>query len=241
MLPKYLGAISINTAEKWIERSSIPPPLMNEPKVIWLASYPRSGNTLLRTILWHCFGLCSASVYPNDLGGKKVLENYVGHIELRPDRGFNFPPDALPLVKTHELPTDDNPAIYVVRDGRAASVSLWEFYGKSISLETILVGKHRFGTWSAHLAAWKPWERPGTLLIKYEDIADDLTSVLEKISSFTSRAIVKKQIPDRETLAMSDGRWVRGKSDWASKISDDQLTLCHRINGEMLRKLGYLR
>jgi len=31
--------------------------------MIWLASYPRSGNTLLRVILKHCFGLSSQSVY----------------------------------------------------------------------------------------------------------------------------------------------------------------------------------
>ena len=42
--------------------------------VVWLASYPRSGNTFLRTILWHCFGLRSASVYPKDLGGNRALE-----------------------------------------------------------------------------------------------------------------------------------------------------------------------
>ena len=35
--------------------------------MIWIASYPRSGNTFLRTILWHCFGLKSASIYPQDL------------------------------------------------------------------------------------------------------------------------------------------------------------------------------
>jgi len=45
---------------------------MNQKDIIWLASYPRSGNTYLRTMLWHCFGLRSASIYPNDLGGNKL-------------------------------------------------------------------------------------------------------------------------------------------------------------------------
>ena len=54
---------------------------MISPGVVWLASYPRSGNTFLRTILWQCFGLRSASIYPKDLGSKKALEDYVGHIE----------------------------------------------------------------------------------------------------------------------------------------------------------------
>ena len=50
-------------------------------RIVWVASYPRSGNTMLRTVLWHCLGLRTASVYPNDLGGNKDLEDYVGHIE----------------------------------------------------------------------------------------------------------------------------------------------------------------
>jgi hypothetical protein len=37
-----------------------------DPPVTWLASYPRSGNTLLRTILKQCFGLSSQSVYPDE-------------------------------------------------------------------------------------------------------------------------------------------------------------------------------
>ncbi len=49
---------------------------MKNPQVIWLASYPRSGNTLLRTVLYQCFGIQSASVYPNDLGGNKALQSY---------------------------------------------------------------------------------------------------------------------------------------------------------------------
>jgi hypothetical protein len=52
-----------------------------ELKPIFLASYPRSGNTYLRTILNHCFDLKSASIYPNDLGGNATLEKFVGHIE----------------------------------------------------------------------------------------------------------------------------------------------------------------
>ena len=50
-------------------------------KVTWLASYPRSGNTYLRTILFNCFGIKTASIYPNDLGGNKTLENFVNSKE----------------------------------------------------------------------------------------------------------------------------------------------------------------
>lgn len=218
---------------------------LNKTNIIWLASYPRSGNTLLRTILWHCFGLRSASPYPEDLGGNKDLKNYIGHLDISelefvgPDQQIRFPGNAMLLFKTHQLTSDNNPAIYVVRDGRAACVSLWQFYRGQVSLEAVIAGQHIFGAWANHLAAWKPWERPNTLFIKYEEMTDDLPHVLEKISVFLKHDIVKNEIPDRDTVASLEGRWVRSKSDWRSNMSDTQLEIFDKINGEMLRKLGY--
>lgn len=213
---------------------------MNNPGIIWLASYPRSGNTLLRTVLWHCFGLRSASVYPNDLGGRQALANYVGHIDQGPNQPIRFQLGGLPLLKTHEPPPDDHPAIYVVRDARAASASLWQFYEKKIPMQAIIAGQHRFGTWSNHVLAWQPWARPNTLLIKYEDMVSDLPVVLIKISTFLDRQTLASQIPDRNTVADIDGQWVRTKSDWRSQITDVQLAQCNEVNQAMLQKLGYL-
>ena len=67
-------------------------------KPIWLTSYPRSGNTLVRTILYQCFNLKTGSVYSNDLGGNINLENYVGHIEQAQDRSISFPEKNLPII-----------------------------------------------------------------------------------------------------------------------------------------------
>lgn len=125
---------------------------MEKSRHVWLDSYPRSGNTLLRTILRHCFTLWSASICPNDLGGNRKLEDYAGHSEQSADGKVEFPAQDPALIKTHEYPADNNSAIYIVRNGRADSVSLWEFYNRSVPLTTIIAGQHRFGTWSDHLA-----------------------------------------------------------------------------------------
>lgn len=218
----------------------LPENTIRKSRIIWLASYPRSGNTLLRTVLWHCFGLRSASIHPNDLYGNKVIENYVGHIEHDPDGKIRFPPNTLPLVKTHEPPPDMNPAIYVVRDGRAASVSLWRFYGEQYPLEAIIEGQHHFGTWSGHVASWKPWERPNTLLIRYEEMTGNLPHVIEQISTFLGSAIVMDRIPDRETLADIGGQWIKKPSDWRSVFSASLLKRFLEINGEMLRRMNYV-
>lgn len=212
---------------------------INNMKFVWLASYPRSGNTFLRTILWHCFDLPSASVYPNDLKGNKDLEEYVGHIEQGPNGEIPFLENCIPLIKTHKHPTNDYPAIYVVRDGRAASVSLWKFYDWDLSLDAVIEGRHKYGTWSSHVHSWSPDTRPHTLLLKYEDMVSDLPATLNRISFFLERDILKKKIPKRETIAGADGRWVKKKSDWRTEISDELMERFTEINGEMLKRMGY--
>ena len=77
-------------------------------KVTWLASYPRSGNTFLRTILFNCFGIKTASIYPKDLGGNKILENFVGHIEHSQNKTITFQKGSIPIIKTHQFNKDDN-------------------------------------------------------------------------------------------------------------------------------------
>ncbi len=208
-------------------------------KITWLASYPRSGNTYLRTILFNCFGIKTASIYPNDLGGNKTLENFVGHIEHNQNKTITFQKGSIPIIKTHKLNQDENRSIYIIRDGRAASVSLWNFYGKKIPIKDIILGNHRFGTWKDHLISWNPLKRPNTLLIKYEDILCNFEYVLNSIETFLEIKVLSKKLPSRDTVALSDGRWVRSKTDWKEKISSEELNLFNKINYPFLKEFGY--
>ena len=208
-------------------------------KITWLASYPRSGNTYLRTILFNCFGIKTASIYPNDLGGNKILENFVGHIEHNQNKTITFQKGSIPIIKTHKLNQDENRSIYIIRDGRAASVSLWNFYGKKIPIKDIILGNHRFGTWKDHLISWNPLKRPNTLLIKYEDILCNFEYVLNSIETFLEIKVLSKKLPSRDTVALFDGRWVRSKTDWKEKISSEELNLFNKINYPVLKEFGY--
>ena len=208
-------------------------------KITWLASYPRSGNTYLRTILFNCFGIKTASIYPNDLGGNKTLENFVGHIEHNQNKTITFQKDSIPIIKTHKLNQDDNRSIYIIRDGRAASVSLWNFYGKKIPINDIILGNHPFGSWKDHLISWNPLKRPNTLLIKYEDILCNFEYVLNSIETFLEIKVLSKKLPSRDTVALFDGRWVRSKTDWKEKISGEELNLFNKINYPVLKEFGY--
>lgn len=97
----------------------------------------------MRTVLFHCFGLRSGSVYADDFEGNRQLESYVGHVERQADDRFAFAPDAIPLIKAHGLLpfSDHSPSIYVVRDGRDACHGLWHFFGKRIPLRDIITGR----------------------------------------------------------------------------------------------------
>ena len=207
---------------------------------IWLASYPRSGNTLVRTILFQCFNLQTGSVYSNDLGGNVGLENFVGHIEQNEDRSIDFPDGSLPIIKTHTYHKGNNPTIYVVRDGRAAAVSLWEFTNPKVSMTNIIEGRHKFGMWCDHIESWDPLSRPNTLLLKYEDILNNLDSILLQLSNFLDRDIINNQLPSRDTIAGNDGKWVRKKTDWRAVLSEADLTRFNEINQQSLEQFGYI-
>ncbi|MBS3955227.1 MAG: sulfotransferase domain-containing protein [Methylomicrobium sp.] len=222
---------------------------MQDINRIWLASYPRSGNTFLRTILWQCFGLRSASIYPNDLGGNSRLEAYVGHFEYEPDKHACYPESGPLLVKTHEYPQDDHPAIYVIRDGRAACVSLRNFYKNSLSLEAVVEGQHQFGIWSNHVKSWNPWARPNTLLLEYENMINDLPATLNSISTFLAREIINEHLPERNTIAGVDdrkaisgvdGQWVTSQKCWRPELSGELLNRFNALNHDLLKKAGYL-
>ena len=145
--------------------------------VTWLTSYPRSGNTLLRTILMRCFGQPSRSIYTDADFSDPELSRLVGH-EAVGDDAKSFVARAKQAgrslyVKTHEMPpADRHPAIYVVRDGRSAVVShlhyMREILGRDMTLAEVIEGKAGL-SWSQHVRAWSP--RPHTLMVRYEDLA----------------------------------------------------------------------
>ncbi|MFY0692213.1 MAG: sulfotransferase domain-containing protein [Paracoccaceae bacterium] len=208
---------------------------------IWLASYPRSGNTFLRTILNSCFGFKSGSIYPNDMAGNKALEAYVGHLE-HSDRSIRFPPGQPPLIKTHELDKNKNiKTIYTVRNGLDSVKSIYAFYNQQISLERISRGEFRFGTWANHVQSWAPWDRGNTLFLRYEDLTDEekRDDLLEQMAKFLGAEIKTRTIPPRDKIASSDGRFVRSLEAKRTELTEEQKQIFYEHNGKMMEFLGY--
>lgn len=207
---------------------------------IWLASYPRSGNTFLRSVLFNCFNLRSGSIYPRDLGYNKKLEEYAGHIEQDANGSIDFQDQKLKIIKTHNYNNDHQKTIYVIRDARPSSLSMYKFYNKKISLDDIILGNHRFGKWSDHILNWDPLKRNNTLLIKYESLLTNFNEQLNKISFFLNIKIVNNFLPDRNEIADDDGKWVNRHSNWKEEMPASSIDLCNKINKELLIKFNYI-
>ncbi len=145
--------------------------------MIWLASFPRSGNTFVRNILKENYLLESSSYH---------LDDY----ELRADFAD------FPFVKTHLLPHQlpnkyaQNKSIYILRDGRDCIVSLAHYRRDLIDsstdlhqnmVEAIQALQGSFlGGWHNHTIAWI---RKADVIIRYEDLLQDPLGQIEKIGA----------------------------------------------------------
>jgi hypothetical protein len=217
--------------------------------VTWLASYPRSGNTLLRLILKRCFGLSSQSLYQDQDFADPAVRDMVGHEDVgRNARQFV----ALArragrslYVKTHEPPgTDRHPALYVVRDGRSAVVShahyLRDILHRNISLADVIEGKAGL-SWSQHVRAWTLPLHANTLVVRYEDLAAGNRDMLAAIAAFIGHPLQRGfDLSFGELHALHPAFFRRG-SDQANIAEMDAATsrLFEQHHGDMLRAMGF--
>ncbi len=217
--------------------------------IVWLASYPRSGNTLLRVILNHVFGLKTWSLYNDtlDLGADQATADIVGHQFLDPN--FSIAAAAVDdgcwLIKTHDYPEDNRKSIYIVRDGRETLTS-YLFYYKNIlkqdmSLSDLISGLTPFGSWSNHLAAWNPLSREETLLLRFEDIVDDSNGCITDIATFLNIEPISKHMPTFDELQLVNSKFFRsGKNDtWKTVFNSADHERFWELHGSTMVEYGY--
>lgn len=149
--------------------------------IVWLASYPRSGNTYLRTLMFHLYGRQSLGRLQ---GPANATPNYWSD-GRRPGAAAMANPSETFLVKTHELPGPDrSSAIYILRDGRD-SLASYAHYSATLSgtrpadasavRDALCALIHdrsgAFGSWSQNVVAW--CARPRTAILRFEDLIAD--------------------------------------------------------------------
>jgi hypothetical protein len=125
------------------------------------------------------------------------------------------------LVKTHQAPIDDQPAIYVIRDGRKAAYSYWQYhraflhaYGRT-QLQ-VIAGDDTFGDWSSHSRAWTGRSRRRILTLRYEELVHATAEVVGRIAAFLSHPDSPKPWvnPFEKLRELSPHFFREGSVDW---------------------------
>jgi hypothetical protein len=226
---------------------------------VFVASYPRSGSTWLRFLLFE-------TLTKNDAGFDNVNR-------LIPDVGMHA--DATPilpnkgrLIKTHEpFRPEYKRAVYVVRDVRDVVLSEYAYQnalgriGRTFDqyLSDFLDGHATgYGSWQEHVRGWidSPLAKSGDLLIvRYRDLKNDGPSQLQRITDFlgvnVDRQIIIDAIQNNEFQKMrkkeerapqlgksteGENRFVRkGKvGGWREQLTTDQIRRIEEEAGTML-------
>jgi hypothetical protein len=188
--------------------------------ILWLASYPRSGDTLVRAILERRFGFKS--------GERTSASSSTDPV----------------LVRTHLPPEDGRPAVYVVRNGRQATLSYFHHLRRPASrrqepnLLELVLGYDLHGDWSGHYRDWNPEVRPDTLVLRFERLIAQPEEEISRIAHF----LAARDYTCRGPACGGPPCFRRGEVRWAPDASwspeiEEVFDMRH---GALMRELGYV-
>lgn len=239
--------------------------------IIWLASYPRSGNTFFRILMKQIYGITTYSIYNDPLFDHlKGSSDIVGHKKLDINVEKMAFEDRIFFVKTHHLPSDESPAIYLVRDGRDSVVSYahykmsfenqsfrnkikktfknwlgWDEYTETLK-NLITDSQSDYGNWSENANQWTH-RKALTITLKFEDLIanpiDCIDSALINIGFQGQLSREKQKTPSFNELQSQWSKFFRkGKiGSWKDEMSSDLEQMFWLKHGFMMEKLGYHR
>lgn len=150
--------------------------------IVWLASYPRSGNTFMRILLHRFYGLHTSTVYDLDGVAERLGADLVGYRQRSRSWEKMRNSNTVYFVKTHrpcdDLIDDRDGAICIVRDGRDAVVS-WarqraEQSGSTFELELQDLIDHPerrgAGSWGSNVRSWLHSPRRDRKVVHYHEL-----------------------------------------------------------------------
>lgn len=179
--------------------------------IIWLASYPKSGNTWLRFFLYaYIYGEFRSSI---DIARRIP--------DIHKVKALNTKINGTLLVKTHLVCRHSHPyinhslaSIYILRhpkDILLSSLNYCKMEGENIAsdedfaiafIEQLGVPKWRnvgMGSWVEHYESWTSTDRAikkPQLLLKYEDMLNDPVKSFRRVITFLNLEYNKKKLDD---------------------------------------------
>jgi len=189
---------------------------VSRPPIVWLASYPKCGNTWVRFML-------SAAVFGVPERSSEVPARIPDiHQRDRWSESEETGNIAAPyrFIKTHFKLTDAHPlldetsrAIHIIRDPRDVIHSAlnyraltgqgqrtWTQRGYTRSFIRAGGDKHwhkvGFGSWADNAASWRATDRFPVLGVRYEDLKAEPAAQLERMMSFLEIPIDAQRLGD---------------------------------------------
>ena len=192
--------------------------------LVWVASFPRSGNTFLRIILHCLYGIRTSTVYDVDGVAERLGKDLIGFADRPGSLAEVRASDEPHFIKTHrqrDADVDENDsAICLVRDGRDALVS-WAHqaseedpggYEAELRKHILRVGAVGTGSWGNNILSWLRPPAPHRIVLQYEDlIRDPRAAVTPIIAALTPALAVRPNaaIPSLDELRRHDDRFFR--------------------------------
>jgi len=153
------------------------------------------------------------------------------------------------LVKTHRPPRDEQPAIYIVRDGRKSCLSYSYFHQSHSSspfpsLLEIVMGHDFYGSWSEHYRMWAA--RDNVMILRFEELVNASEPLLMRLAEWVrySGEITPWVNPFEEEKRRAPDLVREGKIEWQS--NDPAWTLLvnaifFHFHGDLMVELGYVK
>jgi Sulfotransferase domain len=229
--------------------------------IVWVASFPRSGNTFLRIILNRVYGLQISVIYDVDGVAERLGADLVGSTGrpagaiavLRRSAEVHF-------IKTHRQRDDDvderDRAICLVRDGRDALVSWARLVSETDrspfedSLRAMMNRRDKVGTgsWGSNVLSWLRPTAPHRVVLSYEELIREPRAVAGRVMAAIApdlRPLAGSRIPSfAELHRIDNGFFRRGRT---SSHRDEMPAELHELfwskpdNVAAMRLLGYER
>ena len=174
--------------------------------IVWVASYPRSGNRMSRSTLRQAYGIKLIGSAASDEALRRDLGDLLDELGAAPGED-PLPPlreyDKPVFLKTHSVPEqvhtlpevkeqrpeeeERSPALYLVRDGRDCLVSYAHYmrrYNKRFAeksfeeaLYDLIWRPNPYGGWAGNVGGWRRRTAP-VAFVHFEDMLEDSVAAL---------------------------------------------------------------
>lgn len=227
---------------------------------VFFASYPRSGSTWLRFVLFESIA-GQASGFGNVNESIPDVKEHKTGLPLMPNGGR--------LIKTHEVYHPEyRKAVYLVRDPRDVALSEYA-YQTALGLVNqpldeylrvfLTKGVNPFASWSAHVQSWlsAPLSSEQLLVVKFEDLRRDTVAGVAEIIRFfgltpneaqirdavTNNSVERMKAKEKESpqRASKKGQFIRSGSvgGWRANLTEAQVAVVRDHATDLLNRLGY--